>query len=143
MVLRPAAAHDAEMLWEWRNDPVTRANAIDGEVVAWEDHLDWLERVLDDPDRVLLVGVDDRGPFGTVRYDIEDGRAVASVTIAPDRRGEGLATWIIREGARSVEVPIIAYIKPTNTPSLRAFAAAGFEPRGEHEGFAVYAFEAR
>jgi RimJ/RimL family protein N-acetyltransferase len=131
--LREATADDARLLFQWRNDPQTRAASLDSEPVAWEDHVGWLDRVLADPARALYVADDDRGALGTVRLDAGDGAAVVSITIAPDRRGEGLATPLVAAACERAGGPVVAIIKPTNTPSIRAFEQAGFRRSGTED----------
>ena len=60
LVARPATLHDARQLWQWRNDPATRAGSRSSAEVAWDDHLGWLTASLTRTDRILLV-VEDGG----------------------------------------------------------------------------------
>jgi RimJ/RimL family protein N-acetyltransferase len=132
--LREATAGDARLLFHWRNDPQTREASLRSEPVAWNDHVEWLARVLADPARALYVAEDDRGALGTVRLDAGDGGAVVSITIAPDRRGEGLATPLVAAACERAGGPVVAIIKPTNTRSVRAFEQAGFRRIGTEDG---------
>ena len=70
LVARPATLQDARQLWQWRNDPVTRAGSRSSAEVAWEDHLRWLTASLTRTDRILLVVEDAMGLVGTVRWDL-------------------------------------------------------------------------
>jgi ribosomal protein S18 acetylase RimI-like enzyme len=91
--------------------------------------------VLVDRDRHLLVGSDGAGAVGTVRWDRVDGGGwEVSITVAPDRRGEGLAgrllaageEWLARrEPATST---LLAAVRADNQPSLRLFRSAGYLP---------------
>lgn len=134
MRLREATAQDARMLFEWRNDPATRRNSLTSEPVSWEGHVAWLERVIVDPDRALYVAEDDRGPVGTGRLDDDPPPPVISITIAPERRGEGLATELIQALAELRGPPVVAIVEPGNERSLRAFEGAGFRRAGAHDG---------
>jgi len=97
LVARPATLEDARQLWEWRNDPGTRAGSRHGEKVPWLEHLAWLESSLTREDRVLLVVDDPLGPVGTVRWDLEgESEWEVSITVAPDRRGQSLARPLLR-----------------------------------------------
>ena len=133
--LRPATAEDADLLRRWRDDPATRAASRSTATVDAESHRAWLARVLGDRGRHLLVGFDDQGELGTVRWDrVDDGEWEVSITVAPDRRGEGLAGrllatgegWLAdREPATST---MLAAVRADNQPSLRLFRSAGFLP---------------
>ena len=130
MRLRPATMEDAERLFDWRNDPVTRAASVHRDPVAWDDHLAWLEAALADPSRRILIA-EDRVPQGTVRLD-GGQRTEVSITLAPAARGHGLATPILRL-ATDGRGPFVARIRPDNAASRRAFEAAGFTYT-HHEG---------
>ena len=54
VALRPAAAGDAEALWRWRNDPVTRGASYDEREVPLDVHTRWFEEALGRPDRRIL-----------------------------------------------------------------------------------------
>lgn len=113
---RPATRDDAALLFAWANDPETRRQSFTTEPIAWETHVAWLERRLADS---LILIFENPEPVGVVR--IQDG--VISITVAPEHRGKGYATPMIREAAQP---GTIAEVKPDNVASLRAFAAAGF-----------------
>jgi RimJ/RimL family protein N-acetyltransferase len=135
VTLREATTTDARLLFEWRNDPGTRAASLDSQPLAWEEHVAWLKRVVADPRRALYVAVDDRGPLGTARLDAgEDDHATISITIAPERRGEGLATPLIAAACARAGGPVVAIVKPENARSVRAFERAGFRRTGTEDG---------
>jgi RimJ/RimL family protein N-acetyltransferase len=135
VAVRPATAEDAELLRRWRDDPATRAASRSSAAVDPEEHRAWLARVLADRDRHLLVGSDGTGAVGTVRWDrVDEGEWEVSITVAPDRRGEGLAGpllaagegWLAdREPATST---LLAAVRADNQPSLRLFRSAGYLP---------------
>jgi RimJ/RimL family protein N-acetyltransferase len=133
MRLRPDTSDDGRLLFDWRNEPATRANSFSQDPVSWDDHTAWLGRVLVDPNRVLYVAEDDRGAFGTVRLDVHPPPPVISITISPERRGEGLAHGLITAVTDRHGPPIVAFIMPANAPSLRAFLRAGFRQTGSED----------
>tara|TARA_B100000575_G_C22641250_1_gene394917 strand:- start:71 stop:220 length:150 start_codon:yes stop_codon:yes gene_type:complete len=45
MVLVSAEICHSEMIWEWRNDPITRKMFVKIEKVSWEEHTSWYEKV--------------------------------------------------------------------------------------------------
>lgn len=93
--LRPATIADAELLFVWRNDPLTRQQSIHTEPVVWETHLTWLEIGLQNPDRWLFIAEQAvpamQAPvvLGTVRADKLAEVYELSWTVAPEQRGKG------------------------------------------------------
>jgi spore coat polysaccharide biosynthesis predicted glycosyltransferase SpsG/RimJ/RimL family protein N-acetyltransferase len=131
---RPATQADSELLLEWRNDPQVRSASRSVEVVSVSEHEDWLQRTLADPGRTLLVAERQGRPLGTVRFDRDSGGAEISVTVAPDRRGEGIGSRMIAEvselylSARPETPRILAEVREHNRASAVAFERAGYVP---------------
>lgn len=133
LTLRDAEPRDARLLFEWVNDPVTRAQSFTQAAIAWEDHERWFARKLADTRCLLFIAEDvqDR-PVGQVRFDLgDDGSAVISVSIAPSFRGQGYAATAIARGCEALRgrhgpLTVLAYIRRDNLASQRAFLRAGF-----------------
>lgn len=145
VVLRPAAARDADRLLAWRNDPVTRRAAFQTGEVEREEHVAWLERRLADPRSELYIAESAGAAVGQVRLDREDdSTAVVSVTVAPEARGRGLAAPMLRALASATQLGVRrlrAEVKPDNASSLRAFARAGYRELGRDERSVVLELE--
>jgi RimJ/RimL family protein N-acetyltransferase len=135
---RPATTADADLLRTWRNDPGVRAVSVSSDPIAADEHARWLERVLGDPDRTLLVVERAGVPVATVRFDRDPRAAEAeiSVTVDPGARAAGLGRRVLRESterelaSRPGLRRVTALVHADNTASLRAFAAAGYAPAG-------------
>ena len=139
---RAATTDDAESLLRWRNDEQTRAWSRDRRPVEAADHVAWLRRVVDDPDRVLFV-VDDQAadsPLGTVRFDRRGTDAwEVSITLAPEHRGQGRAGALLTAGeaalrARQPARVIHASVHRDNTASVRLFDRAGYVETSAPDG---------
>lgn len=132
--LRPAVERDARILFEWRNDPLTRANSRNSEQVPWGHHVAWFRSTLTNPDRHLLIAEIAGTAVGTVRFDRthSEGHEV-SYTTAPQFRGKGLMKRILLQACGGVSGPVIAEIKRDNLPSISVARACGFV-RGEVAG---------
>lgn len=131
MRLRKATMDDARRLFDWHNDPATRAASVNRDPVAWEDHLAWLEASLANPLREILIA-EDGVPLGTVRLD-KDVRTELSITLAPAARGHGLAAPLIALASQGIG-PVVARIRPDNAASRKAFLKAGFHFTHHAEG---------
>ncbi|AGI66654.1 hypothetical protein OAN307_c09340 [Octadecabacter antarcticus 307] len=126
MRLRPATMADARRLFDWRNDPATRAASVTTVPVSWEDHLTWMEASLSQSRRHLHIAEGDIGPLGSLRLDDCLEGTELSITLAPEARGRGLAASLLRL-ATTEKGLYLARIRPENTASRRAFEAAGFQ----------------
>lgn len=131
--LRPAQATDSALIWGWSNDAVTRAASFTATPILWETHLAWFAERLSDPHCRFYLALDASGaPVGQIRYQLEGEAATVSVSVAPERRGNGCGTALIQAGTQQLfaDTPvkhIHAYIKPENIASTLAFQRAGFE----------------
>jgi RimJ/RimL family protein N-acetyltransferase len=139
--LRPATTADADLLREWRNDPGTREASRNTREVTVEGHRAWLDGVLGDDRRHLLIAELAGRPVGQVRFDaLPDGGYEISVSVDRRRRGKGLGRALIEAGAAWLwrTAPdasrIVAEVRRGNVASRRAFEATGFRLVGEAEG---------
>ena len=69
------------------------------------------------------------------RFDVAGGEAVISLAVSADHRGRGLGGRLIRSItdlalARADVRVAVAYTRPTNTASRRAFAQNGYREVG-------------
>ena len=93
--LRPATLADAELLFTWRNDSLTREHSLQQQPVEWAGHLNWLQTSLQNPDRQLFIAEQVLPAeqatvvLGTVRADKRAEVCELSWTVAPEQRGKG------------------------------------------------------
>lgn len=120
MKLRPASIDDAQLLFDWRNEPLTLAMSVNTEPVAWDIHVKWLSTRLARPEPGLYVCEDDGSPCGMVRIDDDE----ISYTVDVNFRGKGLATKMLIL-ARQQFGPKRAKIKRSNEASATAATKAG------------------
>ena len=137
--LRPVTEKDCRLIWEWANDPITRAQSFSTENIPWEKHIAWFESKLNDPLSSFFIMVDKNNvSLGQIRYQITNQEADVSISIAPDERGKGYGAEIIKMGAQELWLAtdvnkINSYIKEENKPSVKAFTRAGFTRAGTTE----------
>jgi RimJ/RimL family protein N-acetyltransferase len=119
MKLRPATIDDARILFDWRNDELTRAMSVNSDPVEWEGHVKWLTARLQRDEPGLFIA-EDSEPVGTIRIDGEE----ISYTVAPSHRGRGVAKAMLSV-AQDLFGQKVARIKAENVASIRAAAGAG------------------
>ena len=130
--LRPAVPGDSARILEWRNAPRVREMSLDNTEISAPLHERWFEQVLAASDRVLLIGEDDAGPAGVVRFDLSEGKATISIYLAQERFGQGLGPGLLRaaEDWLAVSHPEIlwvhAQVQAVNAASLHLFEQGGY-----------------
>lgn len=138
ITLRHATHEDARVLFEWRNDPATRAASLSPQPVRWEDHLCWLNAVLEDAGRQLMIAEHDGQAIGTLRADSGDGVTELSWTVAPDARGKGLAKPMVQALRDRVSGPVCARVRSDNAASIRIAEHIGLILSEEQDGVLFY-----
>lgn len=143
-VFRPAKESDAHRLFDWANDPTTRAMSRSQDPIPWESHYRWFMDLLFDPERVLWIWQEPgRPPEGSIRFtSTGDGHAWVACQVAPASRDRGLGGRILAEGtalyAEESGRVIDGFVKTDNIPCLRATRAAGYRELGERDDGLVY-----
>jgi N-acetylneuraminate synthase len=132
---RRAAPEDARFVWTVNNHPTTRAQSMSTADIPWEAHLAWFEARLARPDCAFLIGLSGDEPIGVARFDVTGGEATVSLAVSADHRGRGFGQRLIRSItdlalARADVRVAVAYTRPTNTASRRAFAHSGYRELG-------------
>lgn len=131
--MRVACQADSENLFQWRNHPSIRAVSRNPAEIAWQDHQRWLDAVLNDGRRILLIGHLSGVPAGVVRFDMdEDGEAEVSIYVVPEMLSRGLGAELLRSAedwlAANVRgyLRIRAHVLGENIRSQRLFSDAGY-----------------
>jgi RimJ/RimL family protein N-acetyltransferase len=120
--IRPATMDDVRLLFEWRNDDLTRRMFKNKDAVRWDDHLDWLDRRLKMDRPNLFVFELDGKPVATFRIDDND----LSYTVAPEHRNRGIAKLMLTE-VRSRFGRLRAQIYSDNVPSIKVARSVGLD----------------
>lgn len=120
----PATLEHAKILFEWRNDPLTRAMSRNHAPVKWSEHLAWLTARLDRLEPHLYIAKFKDHPIGTFRIDGDE----ISYTVAPDARNQGLGFAMLCK-AREMFGPLRAEIYVRNIASIRIAERAGMHVR--------------
>lgn len=135
-VLRPAHEEDMRQVWEWANEPGTRAASFSENPIPWEDHVKWFRSKLSDPNsRFYLASLQDGRSIGQIRFDVGGEDSEISVSLDTGFRHKGYGAAIIRAASQKfldeTDVRTVhAYLKEANETSARAFMDGGFGDRG-------------
>ena len=131
--LRCATADDMLLYFQWANDPDVRRNGFHQEPILLAVHQDWFTRKIANDHSYLYVLEKQGVPAGQIRFDIiENGIAEIDFSIAPEFRGQGLGTKLLRFGVEALKsdtplsLVVQGVVKKSNIASCQAFVRAGF-----------------
>ena len=130
--VRPASESDSSNLKSWRNHPAIRAVSRNSELITDDEHERWLEAVLRDGNRALLIGYRDQQPVGVVRFDMEGDCAEVSIYLVPGLDKQGLGIELLDSAEQwlrsnhSVVKRLRADVLGDNAPSHRLFRSGGY-----------------
>lgn len=124
---------DALTLFDWANDPITRANAINKDAIVWENHVRWLSKKLSDPESYLFIFTElaTGKKIGLVRFDKEEDHLLISYLVDSTERGNGWGEVIMKLGmkqlwALGVKKSYRALVKEENVASSQVFINLAF-----------------
>lgn len=131
--LRPAAAGDARLLFDW----VNQADSLAGKLataapISWPDHSAWFEKRLAAPDCGIWIAERDGDPVGQVRAERDSGGSLhVDIYVSSEARREGVGAAMLgaltaESAARWPGTSLIARIRNDNAPSRRFFEANGY-----------------
>ena len=132
LTVRPATQDDAQSMFDWRGHPTTRAVSQESGELLWDDHVAWLSRVLEDPERLLFVGAIGGRPVGVIRFDFSsDTRAEVSLYLDPALHGLGLGPHLLLAGEAAANPALVdATVLEGNRASQHLFEGCGYTQTG-------------
>lgn len=142
--LRRALPEDLGATCVWANDRSIRAYAFNREPISLEEHSQWFQRKIADPECFYYIAMEKPPagqiagkPMGSIRFDIHGAEAVISYLLDPAFQGNGYGTMLLHKGIeRLLEnrifrekkmTEITGFVLPANIPSIRSFEKLNFE----------------
>lgn len=148
LYLRSVEMSDADLILEWVNDPMDRANSFSSDPITLKEHIAWLESALQNSSMRLYVMMLDDQCVGHIKLKIEGKAAEIGYCVAPEWRGIGLAkaivALVVNEVKQSLpEVKMLtAQVRPANIASVKALEANGYELSALQYQFDMDSFDA-
>ncbi|MDP4277262.1 MAG: UDP-2,4-diacetamido-2,4,6-trideoxy-beta-L-altropyranose hydrolase [Bacteroidota bacterium] len=143
--VRKAGSADVDLYFNWANDAAVRQNSIQTVPIAYESHVGWFRRKLNQPDTFLFVIEQAGTPVGQIRFDYEVDSQSYTIGYSVDAafRGQGLGKLVVKLGIEQLvkevasvrskanpEVPpcrrLTALVKAGNQASGKVFEALSF-----------------
>lgn len=132
VTVRALSLEDRLALWEWRQDPMTRALFPYESEAAYDQHRHWFDQVMASTDTVWCIGVVETLRIGCVRFDrIQGDEYAVSLFLKPAYCGKELARALLRaaidhvRSKRRVDT-LVARIPNTTSASGALFRSLGF-----------------
>lgn len=131
--IRRARFEDAELLWQWANDPEVRANSFHPEKIPMHKHLEWYEAKLSSSNTRIWILELNGEPAAQIRYDcIDVNTAEIGFSVARTYRGRGLGikilTLTVWLACRELNTRWLkSVVFSSNEISKRVFVKAGFK----------------
>jgi len=143
VTLLPAGREHSAFFLACRNDADAVLHSRSHRVIRREEHARWFSARIDDPGTRLRVAAVQGELVGTVRVDVRGGVGEVGIAVVPTFRGQGYGTALLEALLADVAtdpqvVALTASIHEGNTPSMRAFAKAGFAPNGADGDFRLF-----
>jgi len=127
LYLRPATLEDAKILFEWRNDPQSRAASHNQDAISFESHLAWLKDSLQNPSRKIYIAEEGGVRIGTVRADWAKNAYILSWNVSPEARAKGYGKQMVSLLVAIIKEPVRAEVKVENLASIKIAETAGLQ----------------
>lgn len=134
--LRKADKLDADILFEWVNDPEVREASFRQDKIAYTEHFEWFKNTINDEKYNLFIFMNDNIPVGQIRLFFDNERIIINYSIAKEFRGKGLASLMIaqaenwlREKMDTSSFILVARVKFDNIASQRTFMSLDYIPK--------------
>lgn len=128
--VREVIENDSELIFNWSNDPLVRAQSFKSNTIEYKNHANWLKEKLKNNNSLLLINQFKSINIGLVRFDVEKDNCTIGILLDKKHRGKGLSSLMLIISStyyfNRFSIPISAHIKESNIASIRSFEKAGF-----------------
>ena len=141
LFLRKATSQDRDLLFNWANEPLTRKNSFNSDLIEYETHCEWFSEMMSNNNQYQyilvcknadLVGTVD---VGQIRVDVDEGIGKISYSIDEVYRGYGFGRRVlclikssIKKDCPNIQ-KLIGEVKPNNIASIKSFMEEGYEEK--------------
>ena len=143
--LREITKSDWKVLLDWRNNKITRQNSFNTELVSINDHKEYINHTIANPNRKLFIFEYNEIPVGTIREDKLEGGGEfeLSYTITPLYRGKGVGQIMMSLYLIEQKGTFLCEVKEVNIPSIKMIEKWGFKIFKTENGVNFYKLSQR
>ena len=143
---REVGEKDEKLLFDWRNDPITRRWSFDDKPILFANHQKYLKEKILDKKCLMWIFLLNNEPCGLVRYNIDDNKAILNYLISEKYRGQKLSSIMLILARKKIckifpKVDIYAYTLPENAISIKSLQRAGFTFKGSEIKKNIYLYK--
>ncbi|MEN6552615.1 MAG: UDP-2,4-diacetamido-2,4,6-trideoxy-beta-L-altropyranose hydrolase [Methanobacterium sp.] len=135
--LKPVTKEDIHNIYKLSNEQYIRGISLNSKDIKFNEHEIWFKNKLSDDNCLFLVAKMNGVFAGQIRFDIDGGNAVVSISLVKNYRGMGMGLNIIKTALKILKTEkknvksVIAYVKSDNVNSKRFFMKVNFNFLGE------------
>ena len=130
MKITEAKESDTELIFNWSNDSLVRAQSFYSNTIEFDNHVNWFKEKLQKDNSLLLINKFDGNNIGLVRFEVENDKCSVGILIDEKYRGKGFSSLMLINSSKyyftRFSIPIFAHIKKSNIASIRSFEKAGY-----------------
>ncbi|MDC0430862.1 GNAT family N-acetyltransferase [Candidatus Thioglobus sp.] len=140
LTLRQANSADAKRLFELRNHPQIREQSHNSNIIDFDEHQAWIDKVVLDESKAICIVEDDNDNFiGMVRFELIDHMYLMSWVVSPKFQGHGFGKKMVKMASQEMNHgPLRAEIKKNNAASVKIAEYIGMRLIKEIEGTLFY-----
>jgi RimJ/RimL family protein N-acetyltransferase len=131
--LRAVTLEDARLLYVLRTDPVTQNHSQSQDYFSFDSHIQWLKESMKNTKRHLVIMEANGKGVGSGRADFDGLFYELSWTVAPEQRGKGWGTVLVKKMI-AIFCPSRVKIKKDNLFSIKLARKAGMKEVAEAAG---------
>ena len=134
---RFADINDADLYYEWSNDPLVRSFSYNQDKIDYDTHVKWFRSKLEKGNTFFYLFMNEKNEkVGQVRIEKGADENIIGISIDKNFRSRSLGTPMLQMACKDFleRFPgeeVTAYIKKENIASYRIFLNAGFEGNEE------------
>ena len=133
--LKKVKQQDIKLLFKWVNDPEVRKNALNTDLIEWENHVNWFTNKLSNPKSKIFIFENENTKIGQIRIDkVDKDRWLIGYSIDKDHRGKGYGFLMTNALLRRYNnLKFLAIVRSENIPSQKVFEKLKFSRKLHQE----------
>jgi len=142
--LKRAEAGDIKFLFGLRNKPYVYKNSGTPRPIEWQEHIDWLGKVLSgEANKELFIVKFGEKSIGQVRFDYNKRQVIVSISLLKEFQGRGIAFLALQKAIKKISKEkkvkaFLAEIHQENIASQKLFEKLGFQFQSQKDIWKTY-----